>query len=501
MGRRLDEWFKLISIIPMLLIVGVVVIYPVIYLFYLSFTDTSNLNLIAGTARFIGLRNYVVQFGDKAFLTSIWNTLYFTVISVGASTVIGLALAWLVYSMRPMVKNVLVPLVLVPNIVAETACALMLKPMLDSSIGVLNYMLALIHIAPVSFLGDRTNAQWVIMALNVWQWVPYMFIFFLSGIDSLNISYFEVARLEGASSLRLLRSIILPLIMPIVLVAVFFRVTYSLRLFDKIYVLTGGGPGNATDTITSYIQRVGILRMDFGYSSAGGVIMLLITAVIGALTLKYLYGATNEEAGMQTLKRAFNGLLVGCYVLFALFPFLWALSISIKPKELATRYPPVLHFRPTFLAYKELFTQYHFGTYLVNSLELSILVLVVSLFVGSLAAYSFARFRVGGRSLAFGILVIQMIPPMVITFPLYLTIRAFGLLDTIPGLALAQLTYSLPFVMWVMRQFFLQVPIELEEAARLDGASNFRIFFEIIVPVSMPRPGQRGHLHLPRKLE
>ncbi|HEY9594406.1 MAG TPA: carbohydrate ABC transporter permease [Spirochaetia bacterium] len=186
------------------------------------------------------------------------------------------------------------------------------------------------------------------------------------------------------------------------------------------------------------------------------------------------------------MKRAFNGLVVGVYVLFALFPFLWALSISIKPKELATRYPPVFSFHPTFVAYKELFTKYNFGSYLLNSLELSILVLVISLFVGALAAYSFARFRIGGRSLAFGILVIQMIPPMVITFPLYLTIRAFGLLDTIPGLALAQLTYSLPFVTWVMRQFFLQVPIELEESAKLDGASNFRIFFEIIVPVSLP---------------
>ena len=189
---------------------------------------------------------------------------------------------------------------------------------------------------------------------------------------------------------------------------------------------------------------------------------------------------------MQTLKRVIKGSLVGLYALVTVFPFLWALSISIKPKELATRYPPVFDFHPTFLAYQELFTKYHFGTYLINSLVLAILVLVISLFLGALAGYSFARFRVGGKSLAFGVLVIQMIPPMVITFPLFLTIRAFGLLDTIPGLALAQLSYSLPFVMWVMRSFFLQVPVELEESAKLDGASNFRIFFSIIVPVSVP---------------
>ncbi|HEY5583119.1 MAG TPA: sugar ABC transporter permease [Ruminiclostridium sp.] len=289
LGSFLDRKFGIISILPMLLIIGVVIIYPIIYLFYLSFTDTSNMNLIANNANFIGLKNFIRHFKDKAFITSIWNTLYFTAVSVSLSTLIGLFLACIVYPMISVRKNLMVTCILLPTLIAETACALIFKPMLDTSIGIFNYMLTFIHLPAINFLGDKVSAQWVIIALNVWQWAPYMFVFLLSGIESLSISYFEVLRLEGATFFQRLWYVILPLIKPIALVAIFFRITNSLRLFDKIYILTGGGPGSATDTITSYIQRVGILRMEFGYSSAGGVIMLLITAVIGAITLKYMY--------------------------------------------------------------------------------------------------------------------------------------------------------------------------------------------------------------------
>jgi multiple sugar transport system permease protein len=153
---------------------------------------------------------------------------------------------------------------------------------------------------------------------------------------------------------------------------------------------------------------------------------------------------------------------------------------------MATMYPPIFIFKPTISAYIELFTINNFMPYLVNSLLLSLSVLIIALVVGSLAAFSFARFRIGGKALTYGILIVQMIPPMAITFPLYITIRAFGLIDSIPGLVLAQLSYSLPFVMWVMRQFFMQVPVELDESARIDGASNYRLFFTIILPVSVP---------------
>ena len=189
---------------------------------------------------------------------------------------------------------------------------------------------------------------------------------------------------------------------------------------------------------------------------------------------------------MKLLKKIPYFLLLLLIIFFSLAPFVWAFSVSIKPSEIANTIPPVMKFKPTLEAYIALFTEHHFSSYLINSLLTALSVLAISLIVGSLAAYSLARFRVGGRGLTFGILVVQMIPPMVITFPLYLTIRSMGLIDSISGLVIAQLAYQIPFVVWVMRQFFMQIPTELDEAARIDGASNFRLFFQIILPISAP---------------
>jgi multiple sugar transport system permease protein len=189
---------------------------------------------------------------------------------------------------------------------------------------------------------------------------------------------------------------------------------------------------------------------------------------------------------MEKVKKIVYAAILLLILVICLFPLLWTFSISIKPKEMATIYPPVFVFKPTFTAYIELFTVNNFGPCLTNSLILSINVLVISLTVGSIAAYSFARFRMGGKAMTYGILIVQMIPPMVITFPLYLTIRALRMIDSIPGLVFAQLTYHLPFVMWVMRQFFMQIPVEIDESARIDGASNYRLFFTIILPISTP---------------
>jgi ABC-type glycerol-3-phosphate transport system permease component len=189
---------------------------------------------------------------------------------------------------------------------------------------------------------------------------------------------------------------------------------------------------------------------------------------------------------MKFIRKFFVYLIAALLLLISLFPLLWTFGVSLKPTHLANVYPPVFIFRPTFSNYLELFTKFGFGIPLVNSIVLSFSVLIIALVFGSLAAYSLARSHFGGKKLVYGVLVVQMIPAMVITFPLYLTIRTLGMLDTIRGLVVAQLTFHLPFVMWVMRQFFMQIPVEIDESARMDGASNYRLFFQIIMPIAVP---------------
>jgi multiple sugar transport system permease protein len=186
------------------------------------------------------------------------------------------------------------------------------------------------------------------------------------------------------------------------------------------------------------------------------------------------------------LNKILSRIFVWGFVVITLLPIYWIVSTSFKQVELATRFPPVFLFVPSLNIYMEVFIKYHFMNYLMNSLIISITVLLVSLAVGTLAAYSLARYKTGGKPLTLAIMVVQMIPPMVITFPLFIFIQKMGLIDTKTGLILAQFTFSLPFIIWVMRQFFMQIPIEIEEAARIDGANVIQIFYRIILPMSIP---------------
>lgn len=284
-----ERHFKLISILPAILILVMVIAYPLYSLFRMSFTNVSALNLLSGTEKGIGLNNYLKLLKDPIFIKSILNTLYFTVISVGLQVILAIILAMLVFPMKRRVQNLIITLLLFPAMIADVAVAMVWKPLLDASTGLINYYIGRMGFSPINFLGDATIAMWTVIIMAVWQWTPYMFIFVLSGMQALSTSYYEVAELEGANVFQKLRYVILPLIKPVLMVAIFFRITSSIRVFDKVYVLTGGGPGSATETISTYIQRVGFTKMEFGLASAGGVIMLALAAILGFMFLKSMY--------------------------------------------------------------------------------------------------------------------------------------------------------------------------------------------------------------------
>ncbi len=189
---------------------------------------------------------------------------------------------------------------------------------------------------------------------------------------------------------------------------------------------------------------------------------------------------------MKRIKKILTHCIIWGFVLIIISPIYWIISTSFKQEELATRIPPVLLFFPTLKIYISLFVEYNFFKYLTNSIIVTTVVLFLSLLVGTFAAYSLARYKTGGKSLTLSILVVQMIPPMVIVFPLFLLFQRFNLIDTRIALILAQTSFTLPFIIWIMRQFFMQIPLEIEDAARIDGASVLQIFSRIIIPLSAP---------------
>jgi multiple sugar transport system permease protein len=168
-----------------------------------------------------------------------------------------------------------------------------------------------------------------------------------------------------------------------------------------------------------------------------------------------------------------------------LLPVLWTVRTSLANRRIAYD-PATLVFTPTLDNYAKIFVQETFLKYFWNSLWIGLASALFSLAVGSLAAYSIARFRTGGQPFSLTVLGTQMLPPVALVIPFYLLAQRFGLLDKGWALALVYLSFNLPFVVWILIGFFQGIPRELEEAALVDGSGRLGAFWQIVVPVSLP---------------
>jgi multiple sugar transport system permease protein len=188
------------------------------------------------------------------------------------------------------------------------------------------------------------------------------------------------------------------------------------------------------------------------------------------------------------LRRTARYFLLTIITLAVTFPFVWIVSSSLKGDIEVIAYPPTLMPKaPTFGAYIAIFRDYAFGKYFTNSFVIAVGATALSLVVGSLAAYSFSRLRFpGDHLLLLSLLGALMIPSIVLIIPLYVILNKLGMIDTHIGTILANCSYCVPLVAWMMRGFFSTIPGELEDAGRIDGCSYLGVLFKIIVPLSAP---------------
>jgi multiple sugar transport system permease protein len=181
------------------------------------------------------------------------------------------------------------------------------------------------------------------------------------------------------------------------------------------------------------------------------------------------------------------GLLIVLVVIFFLFPIVMITITSLKTRVDALAVPPVWIFKPTFVNYIEVFSMYNFVLYFKNSLVVAALSTLVAVILGAPAAYSLARHTFRFESnLSFWILSIRMTPAIAAIIPLFIMLRKLDLTDTIAGLVLVYTTFNVPFMVWLLRGFFEDLPVEVEECARVDGCSRFGAFFRVAVPLVGP---------------
>lgn len=169
-----------------------------------------------------------------------------------------------------------------------------------------------------------------------------------------------------------------------------------------------------------------------------------------------------------------------------LLPILWVMRTSFANRLIAYKIPPVWFFTPTLENYRIIFEKYPFQKYFYNSIIISTAASLVALALGALAAYSIARFKTGDPILRLSMLSTQMLPPITLVIPIFLLARIFHLWDSRLGLVLAYLSFNLPYTVWILIGFFQSIPVDLEEAAMIDGCSRVQAFWRVTIPVSLP---------------
>nr|MBA3324939.1 sugar ABC transporter permease [Paracoccaceae bacterium] len=257
-----------------------ITLYPGVYAIYQSFF------LVRFNAwTFVGTDNYRDLLGDREFWAALWNTALIGSIALAVECALALLLAFHAYR-DPFVRGWRI-VFLVPMLFMPSAVAFLWKLAFNDGRIVSDLLMRLGLIdANISFLASIWLSRLTLIVADVWQWTPFLFIIFVAGLQSQDEEIEEAARLDGASWLAIFWNISLPMMLPVVAVAVVLRGIDIMTMFTNVYIMTQGTPGGATETISYFIYRIGFKTFNFGYASAASVLMLIATVVLAQLVVK-----------------------------------------------------------------------------------------------------------------------------------------------------------------------------------------------------------------------
>ena len=269
-----------IYVLPAIIILSLVTIYPLVYVFYLSLHRNMP---IFGISKFVALKNYMFLLKDERFWNALKNTIYFTGISVMAELLLGLMIA--IFLNRPFRgKGIVRAIVLIPWAIPTVVSAKMWEWIYNPDFGILNYILR----ENINWLGSPFWAINAAIFMDIWKTTPFAVLLFMAGLKLIPRELYQAAKVDGASDIQIFINITLPLLKPIVLVVLLFRTLDAFRVFDAIYVLTGGGPGNSTETLSIYAYKTLFQTLQFGYGSALSVVVFLCIGIISLFYVRML---------------------------------------------------------------------------------------------------------------------------------------------------------------------------------------------------------------------
>ncbi len=265
-------------ILPLLALLGVILAYPLLYSVWLSLHGYEIVR--PDSMPFVGLEQYGKIFTDPKYWTALTNTLVFVVVAVSLELVAGLLLALVLYRQK-YVQWLTRSILLTPMFVTPIAVGLMFRFLLSDQLGLIPIMLRQVGIS-FDFFGPST-ALLSLALIDVWQWTPFMLLLLLAGLESLPEEPFEAARVAGAGRWFTFSRVTLPLLRPIIVVAVLIRSLDALKVFEYVFAITRGGPGMATETLQYHVYRVGFQYYRLSEASAIAwtiVVIVMLTIVV-----------------------------------------------------------------------------------------------------------------------------------------------------------------------------------------------------------------------------
>lgn len=285
----------LLFFLPGAVFMGAFLIYPIMTMVIDSFYKIG----ITGEKSFIGLENYVRAFTAGGFLGQLKNTLVYIVIAVGAETLLGLLFA-LFFELNYKGSKIIRSFMMAPLMIAPLVAGLTWKLMMSSSFGIINELLAKIGIlsssSDILWLADE---RWSLLACciaDIWLTTPFMMLMILAGLQGLDSSMLEAAKIDGAGLLQQIFSIKLPVIKPVLLTALSVRIIDAARTFDIIWAMTEGGPNSSSETISIIIYKTLTRYNDVGYASAMAVVFIAVLVIFTLIFMQSLWNPKKKNS-------------------------------------------------------------------------------------------------------------------------------------------------------------------------------------------------------------
>jgi multiple sugar transport system permease protein len=281
---------KYLILLPALIVIILTSTYPILYSFWLGFQRWMVWESPAPLG-FVGFDNFIRGFADPKFQEVVGTTALYTVISVSMSVGIGLGIAMLLQKSGKL-NTVIKMFLIFPFAVSPALKGFTFKFMLNPSFGILDRSIKYIFpfLENVVWLNHPFWALFWLAMSEVWGWAPLVALMFLGALGSISPSIFEAAKLDGTNNFQLFIHITLPLLKPVILVVTLLRTIFSLKMFDQVVTMTGGGPGSSTQVINYFIYQTGFRFMDMGYAGALATTLVIVMTIIASIYVRTLNG-------------------------------------------------------------------------------------------------------------------------------------------------------------------------------------------------------------------